>query len=158
MLAKRKFSLLEFKNKFIGLAAETSQQTLAVWALECTERVMHFFEDAYPDDPRPRQALDALREWLRTGQFSMKVIRAASLGAHAAAREAGADNPARSAARAAGQTVGTAHVKDHAMGGAIYALQAIHRASLAEDAEAAVAAEFEWQYQRLEVLRDGADQ
>jgi hypothetical protein len=157
-LTLAKFSLLEYKHKFSGLAAETDQQTLAIWALECAERVMPFFETMHPDNPRPRQALDTLREWLRTGQFSMQVIRGASLGAHAAAREVGADNPARSAARAAGQTVGTAHVKDHAMGGAIYALQAIHRASTPEDAEAAVAAEFNWQYQRLEALRDAADQ
>ncbi len=156
--AKSKFSLLDYKQRFSGLAAETDQQTLAIWALECTERVLPFYEDCYPNDGRPRKALDTLRDWLRTGQFSMKVIRAASLGSHAAAREVGADNPARSAARAAGQTAGTAHVKDHAMGGAMYALQAIHRASTLDDAEAAVAAEFEWQYQRLEALRNGADQ
>jgi hypothetical protein len=158
-MTKGKFSLLEYKNKFSNLAAKTDQQTLAVWALDCVERAMPFFETTRPDDPRPRQALDTLRDWLRTGQFSMKVIRSASLGAHAAARDVEEDNPARSAARAAGQTVATAHVPDHAMGGAIYALQAIHRASSTpQDAEAAVAAEFVWQYQRLEALRDGADQ
>lgn len=79
----------------------------------------------------------------------MKVIRKASLDAHAAARDVGEDNPARSAARAAGQAVATAHVPTHAIGAAIYGLQAIHRAASTEDADAAVTRERDWQYQRL---------
>ena len=79
----------------------------------------------------------------------MAVIRKASLDSHAAARDVGEDSPARSAARAAGQAVATAHVRTHAPGAAIYALQAIHRATSASDADAAVAKEHEWQYQRL---------
>lgn len=79
----------------------------------------------------------------------MAVIRKASLDSHAAARDVGSDNPARSAARAAGQTVATAHVPVHAIGGAIYALQAIYRATAPLNAEAAVAKEREWQYQHL---------
>ena len=79
----------------------------------------------------------------------MAVIRKASLASHAAAREVGEDNPARSAARAAGQAVGTAHVPAHAIGAAIYALQAIHRAASADAADAAVASERDWQYQHL---------
>jgi hypothetical protein len=77
------------------------------------------------------------------------VIRKASLDAHTAAREVGEDNPARSAARAAGQAVATAHVRTHAPGAALYALQAIHRATGAWEADAALTREREWQYQRL---------
>ncbi|MBX3048043.1 MAG: hypothetical protein KIT46_06525 [Anaerolineales bacterium] len=84
-----------------------------------------------------------------TGVFRMAVIRRASLDAHAAAREVGADTPARSAARAAGQAVATAHVRTHAVGPALYALQAIHRDSSPQDAAAAIAKERDWQYQRL---------
>lgn len=51
----------------------------------------------------------------------MKEIRAASLGAHAAARAVG--GKARFAARAAGQAVATAHVTQHALGAAYYALK-----------------------------------
>ena len=79
----------------------------------------------------------------------MAVIRKASLDSHAAARDVGEDNAARSAARAAGQAVATAHVRTHAPGAAIYAQQAVHRLSSAADADAAVAREREWQYQRL---------
>ena len=84
----------------------------------------------------------------------MAVIRGASLASHAAAREVGEDNPARSAARAAGQAVATAHVATHSLGAALYAQQAVFRAADPADAEAAVAREREWQYRRLLALRD----
>ena len=79
----------------------------------------------------------------------MAVIRKASLDAHAAAREGGEDNAARSAARAAGQAVATAHVRTHSMGSAIYALQAIYRATDPSNADSAIAKEQKWQYQHL---------
>lgn len=136
--------------------AEADHRTLAVWAKDCAARVLGTFEADHPDDPRPRAALDTLQAWIDTGEFSMRVIRAASLGAHAAARDTGADNPARSAARAAGQAVATAHVRTHAPGAARYAAQAIHRASGAAEAEAAVEAERAWQIERLRELVHGA--
>ena len=82
----------------------------------------------------------------------MAVIRKASLDAHAAAREVGEDNAARSAARAAGQAVATAHVPAHSIGAAIYALQAIHRASNPSDAGANIAKERDWQLAHLRKL------
>lgn len=112
-------------------------------------RVLPYFESEFPNDPRPRIALDTLQEWLNTGIFNMNIIRVASLASHAAAREVGEDNPARSAARAAGQTVATAHVPRHAYGAAIYAQQAVFRASGPEIALAAAAKERDWQYRNL---------
>jgi hypothetical protein len=82
----------------------------------------------------------------------MAVIRKASLDAHAAARDVGADTPARSAARAAGQAVATAHVPRHAYGPAVYAQQAIYRAAELAEADAA-AKERDWQYHHLLRLR-----
>jgi hypothetical protein len=148
-MAKSKFSLVRNDEAMEQLMHQTDHKTLAIWARDCAERVMHYFEDEFPDDPRPRQALEALQAWIDTGIFSMKVIRKASLSSHAAARDVGEDSPARSAARAAGQAVATAHVYTHSIGPAIYAQQAIHRASNPAEADAAVAKERDWQYQRL---------
>lgn len=131
------------------LMGRSDHRALAAWAIECAERVLPYFEASYPADDRPRQALDTLRAWIATGAFKMAVIRGASLGAHAAARDVGEDNPARSVARATGQAVATAHVPSHALGAALYAQQAIHRATDPAGAAAAVAAERDWQYQRL---------
>jgi len=72
----------------------------------------------------------------------------ASLAAHAAAREAKENNAACCAARAAGQAVATAHVPQHAFGGAYYALKAVAAANPA-DAEGVVAIERDWQVQHL---------
>ena len=148
-MAKSKFSLAQQKAYFEPLVSQTDHKTLAVWAIDCAERVMHYFEAARPDDPRPRQALNTLQRWIDTGVFKMAVIRKASLDSHAAARDVGENNPARSAARAAGQAVATAHVPTHSIGAAIYGLQAIYRANDSTRADAAVAQERDWQYQHL---------
>src|SRR5215510_11288911 len=153
-MKKSKFSLAQHKNYFLELANKTDHKTLAVWAIDCAERVMPYFEENYPEDQRPRQAIETLKAWINTGVFKMAVIRKASLSSHAAARDVGEDNAARSAARAAGQAVATAHVPTHSIGAAIYALQAIHRFKNAEDADSAVAEERDWQYQHLLELRN----
>src|SRR3954452_18691424 len=93
------------------------QRTMARWALDCAERVLPIFEVVRPGDVRPRRAIEIGREWVSTGEFSMAVIRTASLDAHAAAKEA-TDPAAIAAAHAAGQAVATAHVPQHAYGGA----------------------------------------
>ncbi len=153
-MKKSKFSLSQHKTFFLELVNQTEHKTLAVWAIECAERAMPYFETNHPNDPRPRHAIETLQTWIETGVFRMAVIRKAALDAHAAARDVGEDNAAQSAARAAGQAVATAHVPTHAIGAAIYGLQAIHRLSDAEDADAAVAAERGWQYGRLVELRE----
>ncbi len=149
-MEKAKFSLTTYKDEAtVELIKNTDHKTLARWAIDCVERVMPYFEEKYPQDHRPRHALETLQTWIDTGVFKMDTIRRASLASHAAAREVGEDNAARSAARAAGQAVATAHVPTHALGAANYALQAIHRATSPSDADAAVAKEREWQYQHL---------
>ena len=135
--------------RIMGLLSKTDRRTLAVWAIDCVERVLPWFEQKYPGDYRPRKAVITLREWIATGTFRMAVIRKASLDSHAAARDVGDDNAARSAARAAGQAVATAHVAGHAVGAAIYALQAVSRNAEPAEAGAAIAAEREWQYRHL---------
>ena len=130
------------------------QTTMAVWAAYCAERVLPLFESVYPEDDRPRRAIEACRAWVETGVFRMVDIRGASLAAHAAARDAEEGSAARFAARAAGQAVATAHVPQHAYGAAYYALKAVAAANPA-NAVAGVAAEREWQAARLpEGLRE----
>ncbi|MFX1317652.1 MAG: putative immunity protein [Promethearchaeota archaeon] len=148
---KAKFSLAHYRKdeRIVELVKNTDHKTLAIWAIACAERVLPYFEKEYPEDQRPRKAIETLKTWIKTSGIKIAVIRKASLDAHAAAREVGKDSAARSAARAAGQAVATAHVSTHSIGSAIYALQAIHRATNVTNAHAAVATEREWQYQHL---------
>jgi len=148
------FSVTYTDESMVELVRRTDHKSLAVWAVDCVERVMPYFEEKFPDDHRPQQAIEALQAWIHTGVFKMAVIRKASLTSHAAAREVGEDNATRSVAHAAGQAVATAHVPMHALGAANYALQAIHRATNPPDANAAVAKEREWQIQHLLDLRN----
>lgn len=151
-MAKNQFALTQYKDERIAeLVSKTDHKVLAIWAKDCAERVLSYFKEQYPQDDRPQKALDILQVWIDTGVFKMAIIRSASLASHAAAREVGKDCPARSAARACGQAVATAHVKTHSMGSAIYAQQAIHRKT---DSLEAVAKECEWQYQHLLKLRN----
>jgi hypothetical protein len=153
---KSKFSLIDYRKdeRLVELVNKTDKKTLAVWAIDCAKRVLPYFEEKCPKDHRPKNAIETLQTWINTGLFKMADIRKASLDAHAAAREVGEDNAARSAARAAGQAVATAHVKTHSIGAAIYSLQAINRANSSSDASTAIAKEREWQYQHLFWLRE----
>jgi len=120
------------------------QRLLAVWAADCAKRVLPLFEKSYPKDNRPRMAISECRKWVRTGIFSMAVIRKTSLSAHAAARKAKYNSAACFAARAAGQAVATAHAAGHAFGPAYYSLKIA-----ALDGPAKFAKELKWQTSHL---------
>lgn len=154
MKEKTKFSVTHKDKAIVELMKKADQKTLAIWAIDCVERVMPYFEEKYPEDQRPRKAIEVLQAWINTGVFKMADIRKAALASHAAAREVGEDNKARSTARAAGQAVATAHVPTHSIGAANYALQAIHRATNPSDADAVIAKERDWQYQHLLELKN----
>jgi hypothetical protein len=123
--------------------SKQDQRLLAVWAADCAEHVLPFFEAAYPEDYRPRKAIETCRTWVRTSVFKMSEIRGASFAAHAAAREAKENSAACFAARASGQAVATAHVPQHAFGSAYYALKAVAAADPV-NAEAKIAEERGW--------------
>ena len=152
-MERKKFSITHEDEPMIELLRKTDHKTLAIWAIDCAERVLPYFEKKYPEDHRPRQAIETLQAWINTGVFKMAVIRKVSLDSHAAAREVGEDSPARSAAHAAGQAVATAHVPRHSYGPAVYAQQATYRATNSSEADDAVAKERDWQYHHLLELR-----
>ncbi len=102
-----------------------NQKALALWAADCAEHVLPFFEKKYPRDKRPRDAVKAARAWAR-GEITVGHARAAAIAAHAAARDAARNrHPAAcAAARAAGHAAATAHVAGHAAHAAAYAAKA----------------------------------
>jgi hypothetical protein len=104
----------------------------AAWAADCAERVLPYFEEAFPDDDRPRKAIEAAHAWAR-GEIRVGEARTAAIAAHAAARAAiagpaaGCTVPRRAAsaaARAAGHAAATAHMVGHARHAAAYAKNA----------------------------------
>ncbi|QRN83546.1 hypothetical protein JR338_01975 [Chloroflexota bacterium] len=151
-MSQPKFSLATPDEALQELVGQANHVTLAIWARDCALRVLPMYESQFPHNPHPRQALDTLQDWIDTGEFSISVIRSASLNAHAAARQVNNDTPAKSAARAAGQAVATAHVRTHALGATKYAQQAAFRAALPKDTQQAVVQERNWQFNHLKQL------
>src|ERR687885_115743 len=88
-----------------GILTDSDHRLLALWAASCAEHVLELFESAQPDDPRPREAIEHARAWVR-GEVTMMQARAAGGHAMGAARDLG--GPARHAAYAAGQAGGRA--------------------------------------------------
>ena len=129
------------------LANRTDKKILAAWALFCAERVLPIFEEKYPDDPRPRDAVEAGRSWVR-GEMRVGEVRKAAFLAHAAARAA-ENSPAAFAARAAGHAAATAHTPGHAVHAAEYAVKAVFPEQRG--------GERVWQYHRLVVLRSNQE-
>ena len=121
---------------------EQDHRLLAIWASDCAERVLPYFEEKYPEDDRPRKAIEAARAWAH-GDLRMLDARKAAVATHAAARDAGT-TAARMAARAAGHAAGTAHMPGHARHAAAYAIKATIAA--VEVSGDATGAEQEWQY------------
>lgn len=146
-MKKPKLVRIDLYQPITKLVSKSDHQTLGIWAADCAERVLPYFEEKYPKDNRPRKALEALRIWVQTGVFKMVDIRRDSLAAHAAAREVKEnDNAARSAARAAGQALATAHVPTHAIGAAVYSATAVRDATGSIDE---ATKERDWQYRHL---------
>ena len=106
--------------------AKDDRRLLAEWASDCVERVLPLFESRHPADPRPRQAVETTRAWVR-GEVTVGQAREAAFATHAAAREA-SDPAARAAARAAGQAVASAHMAGHARHATSYAVAAVRHA------------------------------
>jgi hypothetical protein len=112
------------------------------WSRECSEHVLFLVSAVI--DPRLLHALLIAKEW-ENGSVKTGVAMKASLDAHAAARVA--SNPVSEAvARSIGHAVASAHMADHSLGGALFALKAVKLAGMS------VNEELDWQTSQLQKL------
>jgi hypothetical protein len=129
-----------------GTLTDTDHRLLALWAAACAEHVLPHFESEQPSDPRPRQAIEAIRAWT-DGEIGTMASRSA--GGHAMAAARPLRGAARHAAFAAGQAGAVAHVAAHELGAAAYAIKAARAAARAGEDLAAGRSECLWQRQQL---------
>ena len=129
-----------------GILTDADHHLLAIWAADCAQHVLPFFEAAQPDDDRPRRAIALARAWAR-GEVTMTQSRTAAGHANAAARAL--HGAARHAAFAAGQAAAVAHVAAHELGAAAYAIKAARAAAPAGQAHEAGRLECAWQRAQL---------
>ena len=128
-----------------GTLTDTDHHLHALWAATCADHVLRFFESMCPSDPRPREAIEAIRAWTR-GELAMMESRAAGGHAMGAAREV--TGAARNAAYAAGQAACVAHVAEHNLGAAAYGIKAV-RAGNPGNEDVAGRLECAWQREQL---------
>jgi len=135
-----------------GTLTDSDHHLLALWAASCAEHVLDLFESAQPEDPRPREAIEHARAWVR-GEVKMTQARAAGGHAMGAARDL--RGAARHAAYAAGQAGAVAHVAAHELGAAAYAIKAARAAVPEGEGEAVGRLECQWQRDQLpEAIRE----
>lgn len=129
-----------------GTLQDAEHRLLAMWAADCAQHVLHFFEQVQPNDDRPRRAIEQTHAWVR-GEITMTQARTAAGHAMGAAR--GLRGAAREAAYAAGQAAAVAHVAAHELGAAAYAIRAARAAAPENERLEAGRLECQWQRARL---------
>jgi len=102
---------------------EDDRRELIVWAVACAERLLPLFEEASPDDPRPREALAGAMAFSR-GELRIGPVRKLAVACHAAAREA-PTSAATAVARACGHATAVGHMASHARGVPSYTHKAL---------------------------------
>ena len=114
-----------------GPLTKEQHHLLMQWACSCAQHVLPLFGE--PIDERITNALKVAKAW-KQGRASVGDARKAAVDAHASARES--SNPiAVAVARSIGQAVATAHMADHSLGAAWYALKAVKSAGKSVDVE-----------------------
>ena len=129
-----------------GSLQDDDHRLLAIWAADCAEHVLHHFEQARPEDDRPRRAIELGRAWAR-GEIPWAEARTAAGHANAAARDL--RGAARHAAYAAGQAAAVGHVAAHELGAAAYAVRAARAAAPEGEGDEAGRRECRWQRAQL---------
>jgi hypothetical protein len=114
-----------------GPLTRQPHRALMQWAVNCAEHVLPLYGEKA--DERLLNALKVAKAW-QAGLASVGDARKAAVAAHVAAREA-SNSAAIAVARSVGHAVATAHMADHSLGAALYALRAVKAAGKSVDAE-----------------------
>ncbi len=114
-----------------GLLKKEQHYQLMHWACNCAEHVLPLLRE--PIDKQLTNALDVAKAWTK-GRASVGDARKAAVASHEVAREL--SNPvAIAVARSVGHAVATAHMADHSLGAAFYALKAVKHAGISTNTE-----------------------
>jgi len=122
------------EHRYFSLSLE-SLRVIGGWTADCAERALSVYETCAESDPRPRAAIEGIREFAGGGKRVAR-LRTLACEANAAAREVG-DPAAAAAARAAGAAAASAYTHPladvqqtkHIVGSAAYAALALELSS-----------------------------
>jgi hypothetical protein len=114
-----------------GPLRKEQHRQLMAWAIDCAKHVLSLFEK--PLDHRLSSALAVAKEW-EHGRASVGDARKASLQAIRVAQEA-SDPTEIAVARSVGHAVATAHMAEHSLWAASYALKAVENSGRSIEGE-----------------------
>ena len=118
------------------LISQQNHRALVLWALNFAEESIEDFETRHPNEPRPREALDAARDWA-AGAIKMRPAQRKILDCHAVAKELDSSVDV-ALCHAIGQACSVVHTEGHALGYPMYELTAIIRAKGIDECRDAV--------------------
>ncbi len=114
-----------------GPLTKQQHQLLMFWACRCAEHVFPYFGETM--DHRLQNALEVGKSWAE-GKATVGEARKAAANCHKLAREV-SDTASEAVARSMGHAVATAHMADHSLGAALYALKAVKAVGGSVEAE-----------------------
>ena len=96
---------------------------MALWAFDLAEESVQQLEEKYPDEKRPKEALEAARDWA-SGKIKMRTAQRKILDCHAFAKTIGSQEDI-AICHAVGQACAVVHTAGHAIGYPVYDLTSI---------------------------------
>ena len=151
----KQFPLPKKDIRMKELIATTEHKTLAIWAIDCLERFMPYLENNYPNEERPRTAINILKDWIED-KISMWEARKYCWKVLAFGREIELDDKVGcQLARACSHTLATCHVPRHCEGVTMYTLSAMqYQNQDKENVLELMEEEKEWQINHLLELKN----
>ncbi|MBD5500846.1 MAG: hypothetical protein HDR10_06515 [Lachnospiraceae bacterium] len=113
----------EYLQDLIFLFQNQDHRVMALWAFDFAAGSVVRLEEKYPEETRPREALEAARDWA-AGKIKMRLAQRKILDCHAFAKEIDCKEDI-AICHAIGQACAVVHTAGHAIGYPIYDLTSI---------------------------------
>ena len=130
MIDMNHFTLTKHDEELVDIIKPVKQNSnehkiLAIWAIDCLNRVLPLFFARYPDETILKTAIGTLQKWI-AGEMKMWDARKYTYTVLAFARSLEIDDkPYAQIVRAAAHCLATCHVPTHSEGTAMYVVSAI---------------------------------
>lgn len=113
----------EFLQDLRLLFQEQNHRVMTLWAFDFAAETIAKLQEKYPDEKRPQEALEAVRDWA-AGKIKMRPAQQKILSCHAFAKEIACKEDI-AMCHAVGQACAVVHTAGHAIGYPIYDLTSI---------------------------------
>lgn len=150
----KSFNLVKHDPDLVDKIIVMDSKKLALWAIQCIERVLPIFYNRYPQVEIPKIAIQTLRSWIHN-EIKMWDARKYCYTILEYARELEkTDKVATLILRGTSHMLATCHVKTHSEGAAMYAVAALKEYyKNKEDMITILEQERAWQISQLDSLQ-----